>query len=153
MRMLPYFHLWPAPLKNIFPHYLINGTIFGKKLTEHKMYTLIFCTTFVWSISHSKKNWARYNQKLYIGLHVKYRLLLSDFSNTWIFSNRFSKNPEKYRKSWENSSSESGGVPCGRTDRYEETIFLRTRLNVVFKMKRWSNNLIQVVNIIMSLSQ
>ena len=27
----PYFHLWPAPLYNIFPYYLINGTIFGKK--------------------------------------------------------------------------------------------------------------------------
>ena len=27
----PYCHLWPAPLYNIFPHYLINGTIFGKK--------------------------------------------------------------------------------------------------------------------------
>jgi len=26
-----YCHLWPAPLYNIFPHYLINGTFFGKK--------------------------------------------------------------------------------------------------------------------------
>ena len=26
-----YCHLWPAPLYNIFPHYLINGTIFEKK--------------------------------------------------------------------------------------------------------------------------
>ena len=25
----PYCHLWPARLYNIFPHYLINGTIFG----------------------------------------------------------------------------------------------------------------------------
>jgi hypothetical protein len=25
----PYCHLWPAPLYNIFPYYLINGTIFG----------------------------------------------------------------------------------------------------------------------------
>jgi len=23
----PYCHLWPAPLHNIFSHYLINGTI------------------------------------------------------------------------------------------------------------------------------
>jgi hypothetical protein len=37
------------PRSTIFsPHYLINGTIFGgKKVTEHKMYVLIFCTTFV----------------------------------------------------------------------------------------------------------
>jgi len=30
-----------------FPHYLINGTIFEKKATEHKMCVSIFCTTFV----------------------------------------------------------------------------------------------------------
>jgi len=28
--------LWPAPLYNIFPHYLIKGTIFGKKLLNTK---------------------------------------------------------------------------------------------------------------------
>ena len=27
----PHCHLWPAPLNNIFPHYLINGAIFEKK--------------------------------------------------------------------------------------------------------------------------
>ena len=27
----PYCHLWPATLYNIFPHYLINGTILGEK--------------------------------------------------------------------------------------------------------------------------
>jgi len=43
----PYCHLWPAPLYNIFPHYLINGTIFGEKVAEHKMCVLIYCTTFV----------------------------------------------------------------------------------------------------------
>jgi hypothetical protein len=26
----PYCHLWPAPLCNIFPHYLINGVILEK---------------------------------------------------------------------------------------------------------------------------
>jgi len=30
MRIAPYCHLWPAPFYNIFPHFLINGTIFGK---------------------------------------------------------------------------------------------------------------------------
>jgi len=33
----PYCHLWPDRLYKIFPHYLINGTIFEKKVTEHKM--------------------------------------------------------------------------------------------------------------------
>jgi hypothetical protein len=49
----PYCHLCPAPLYNIFPHYLINGAIFGKKIYEHKMCVLIFCTTFVRKNSHS----------------------------------------------------------------------------------------------------
>jgi hypothetical protein len=49
------------------------------------MCVLIFSITFVWNISHSKKNWAIYDHKfLYIGLHVKCRLLLADFNKTWI---------------------------------------------------------------------
>ena len=32
----PYFHLWPLWLHHIFRHYLINGTIFGKKLLNIK---------------------------------------------------------------------------------------------------------------------
>jgi len=45
----------PAPLCNTFSLYLTNGTIFEKKVTGHKMCVLIFSTTFVWNISHSKK--------------------------------------------------------------------------------------------------
>jgi len=34
-------------LQKSVSHYLINGTIFGgKKVTEHKIYVLIFSTTF-----------------------------------------------------------------------------------------------------------
>ena len=33
------------------------------KFTEHKMCVLISSTTFVWNISHSRKNWARYDEK------------------------------------------------------------------------------------------
>jgi len=52
----PYCHLWPAPLYIIFPHYIINGTIFGGgSITEHKMCVLIFSTMFVGNTSHSKK--------------------------------------------------------------------------------------------------
>ena len=50
-----YCHPWSARLYHIFPHYLINGTIFGKRLLNIKC-VLIFSTTFVWNISHSKKN-------------------------------------------------------------------------------------------------
>ena len=51
----PYCHLWPALLYSISPHYLIHVMIFGKKK--------FFSTTFVWNISHYKKNWARYYKK------------------------------------------------------------------------------------------
>jgi hypothetical protein len=37
----------------IFPQYLTNGTIFGKKVIEHKMSVLIFSRNSVWNISHS----------------------------------------------------------------------------------------------------
>jgi hypothetical protein len=53
--------LWPLQLYSIFSHYLINGTIFRKIVIEHKMCVLSFSMTFVWNISYSKKNSARYN--------------------------------------------------------------------------------------------
>jgi hypothetical protein len=42
-----YFHLWPAWLLNIFLHFLINGTIFEKEITQHTMRVLIFSAAFV----------------------------------------------------------------------------------------------------------
>jgi hypothetical protein len=52
---------------------------------------------------------------MYIGHYVKFPLFLSDFNETWIFLNSFSK---KYSniKFHENPSSESRVVPCGRRD-------------------------------------
>jgi hypothetical protein len=57
----PYCHLWYIRLYNIFPHYLINSTIFEKKFIGHKMCVLIFSSLFVWNISHFKKNWETYD--------------------------------------------------------------------------------------------
>jgi hypothetical protein len=34
------------PDYHIFPHYFINGTTFGKKVTEHKICVLIFSITY-----------------------------------------------------------------------------------------------------------
>ena len=32
----PHYHMWPAQIYNTFPHYLKNGTIIKKKITEQK---------------------------------------------------------------------------------------------------------------------
>jgi len=45
--------MWPAWLYNIFPQYVINGTILEKKVIEHKMFVLIFSKSL--KLSHSKK--------------------------------------------------------------------------------------------------
>jgi hypothetical protein len=55
------------------------------------MYVSSFSTTHAGNIFHSKKNWVRYDKKVYIGLHVKYPLLLSDFNETWIYFTDFQK--------------------------------------------------------------
>jgi len=46
----PYSYPWPAQLYNIFPHYLIKGTIFEKKNIEHKtcvLSTILTETIFI----------------------------------------------------------------------------------------------------------
>ena len=78
---------YPAPTAHA-PYYIVicglsGSTIFFstlshkrhdfmEKVTEHKMRVLIFCTTFVRNISHSKKNWARYCHKyIYIYTYIQ----------------------------------------------------------------------------------
>ena len=61
----PYCHLGHAQLNNIFPRYLINGMIFKKKkLLNIRSVFWFSLQIFVWNISHSKKNWLRYNQNV-----------------------------------------------------------------------------------------
>jgi len=50
-----------------FFHIISQTAQFSKKkknVIECKMCVLISSTTFVWNISHSKKNWARYDKKM-----------------------------------------------------------------------------------------
>jgi hypothetical protein len=53
--------------------------------------------------------------KMYIGLYLKYSLLLSDDNETWILT-VFRKTLKFYK----NLSSGSRVVPCGRMDRHDE---------------------------------
>ena len=55
-----------CPAHHVFPHYVINGMIFGGRggeVTAYKMCVVIFYTIFIWNISHSKKKWARHCHK------------------------------------------------------------------------------------------
>jgi hypothetical protein len=53
---------------------------FGKKVTEHKEFVLIFSTTFVWNFSHYEKNSMRYYHKC---THI---LTLSTYHSCHIFN-------------------------------------------------------------------
>jgi hypothetical protein len=48
-----YCHLWPVRLYHILPHYLINRSIFGRRLLNINVCVLLFSATFVWNISHN----------------------------------------------------------------------------------------------------
>ena len=62
-----------------------------KKVTEHKMCDSIFSTTSVWNISHSKKNWARYNKNIYRS-SCELPDILVGFQRNSNFIKTFSKN-------------------------------------------------------------
>ena len=59
----PYFHLYPAPLYNIFSTLSHKRHDFREKVTEHKMWVLISYTSFARKISESNKNWGKCEQQ------------------------------------------------------------------------------------------
>jgi len=107
----PCWHLWPARLYSIFPHYFINGRISPKKLLKTK--------GVLWFALQLLSEW----WKIHIGLHVKYLLFLPDFNETRISLTDFRNSKTKFRK---NPSSGSRVAPCGQTD-----VIFRTRLKIV----------------------
>jgi hypothetical protein len=98
---------------------------FRKTVTENKMCVLTFSTTFIWNISYSKKTWAQYNKKVCIGLHIKYPLFLSGFSEIWICSTGFRKNAQISNfmkiRTVEAELHHEDGRSDGRTDRHDES--------------------------------
>ena len=114
----PYCLLWPVLLYSIFPHYLINGTIFEETLMNIKCvfwFSLQLLSETFLILRRTERDMI----KMYIAVHVKYRLLLSDFNKTFIFSTEFKK---KYGKTKLHKYPSSGSrvFPCGRTDRQRD---------------------------------
>ena len=87
----PYCHLWPAPLYNIFPHFLINGTIFEKKKILKTKCVFWFSLQLLSEKFLIFRRNERDTIKMYVGLHVNCPLFLSDFNETWIFLTDFRK--------------------------------------------------------------
>jgi len=88
----PYCQLWPVRVYNIFPHYLINGTIVDNKLPNTKCvfwFSLRFLSETFLILRRTEPDMI----KMYIGLHVKWPLFLSDFNET-NFRDRFSKSSQ-----------------------------------------------------------
>ena len=89
-----------------------------KMLLNIKKCDLIFSTTFVWNISHSKSNWARCDQKPLLAL-----LWSTLYSCSTLMKLEFSRQVfEKYSdiQFHENPSIGIRVVSCGRTDRNDE---------------------------------
>ena len=92
--LAPYCHLWPAPLYQFFPHYLINGTIFEKKLLNTK-WLFWFSLQLLSETFLILRRTERDRIKNVHRSSCKVPLFLWDFNETWIFSARFSKNTLK----------------------------------------------------------
>ena len=70
-----------------------------KKTIEHQMCVLLLPSTFVWNISHSKKNWARYDQKCIFSLR-KVPVILVRFNEIKRSRQIFKKKILKYQISY-----------------------------------------------------
>jgi hypothetical protein len=65
MRLL-YWHLWHVWLYNIFPHYLINGTNFPKKLLNMKRVFWVLLQIFSWILLILR----RFQRQIIINIHT-----------------------------------------------------------------------------------
>jgi hypothetical protein len=103
----PYCHLWSARLYNIFPYYLINGTIFevGGRLLNTKCVFWFSLQLLFEAFLILRRNERDIIKKMYIGLHVKYTLFLPDFNDARIFLTDFLTIP-KHKISWKSDQWE-----------------------------------------------
>jgi hypothetical protein len=90
----PYYIVkWPVRFFRIVPHYLMNGTIFGKKLLNVKCAFWFSLQHLDWNISHSKKNSAMYYRNIN-WFSRQCQSFLSGFNERRIFWTDFRKTLE-----------------------------------------------------------
>ena len=108
MRRILFGHLWPRWLDHIFPHYLINGTVSGKQVTELKMCLdfLYNCVSNFFILRRIVINVQTFSYKAPVTCHILMKL---EFLRQ-IF--------ERYSDTKFNKNAPSGNrvVPCGWTD-------------------------------------
>jgi len=99
--------LWIAQVWNIFPHYLISGTIFKIQLLNIKC-ELWFCIQLLSHTSHSEMNWARYDETSIVVVMSStavrtrcqwnfFQQIFKKFSNMKFYENPFSWDPSFVR--------------------------------------------------------
>jgi hypothetical protein len=90
-----YIVICGLPRSTIFFHiFLINGTIYETKLLNTKCvfwFSLQLLSETFLILRRTERDIIK---KIYIGLHVKYRLFLSDFNEIWILATNFRKNSQ-----------------------------------------------------------
>ena len=111
----PYCHPWPVRLYKIFPHYLINGTIL-ENVSGHRIWVLIFSTTFMWKNFILRRNEWDMMKNLYC-CSCKVPVILVWLKRNLNFQGRFSK-ILKYQVAWKSVQWKSSFSM--RTDRHEE---------------------------------
>jgi hypothetical protein len=99
------------------------------KRHDFRFFFYLFIYFFVWSISHSKKNWAKRASVFMSGT----LLFLADINKTWIFSTDFRKYPNI--RLHKNPPSGSRVVPHGRTEITKLIVAFRNSANAPTKMR------------------
>ena len=103
------------------------------KLLNKKMCGLIFSTSFVWNISHYKKNWARYGHKYTFFVrhsHYSCQILMKLGFSQQIFRNYWNKILWKSVQLELSCSKRLGGGTNGQTDVIKLIIAFRIFANM-----------------------